>query len=179
PAEVLGPLVAGDDSDDDPARPLGIGPMVAVVGELPTGLPVAVVVAVGVVSSLPADRFEWSDGRWHELRLVAADGGDALQPVAVPVARGGRPPAAAGGMAAHRPARGATTPTRIADPGPARDWLARASTAATRGVVVVADTPAAVAALAPPGDVRELALSGVAARFGPLAVRAIAVGRRR
>jgi hypothetical protein len=74
--------VEGEESDpDDPPPPAtGVGPLTTFLTGLPApgALPGAVrgalpgaVVAVQFLSRLPADRFEWRDGRWFEERVGA------------------------------------------------------------------------------------------------------------
>ena len=127
PALVLGPVVAGDDPDEPPASPPGIGPLAASLADLPGGLSVAVVLAVGWLGRLPADRFEWCDGRWWEVRLAAGPAGDELAELLVDA--GERAPTTAA----------STTGTRVAHPAAARRWLAAARRVASAGRVVAID----------------------------------------
>ncbi len=124
PALVLGPAVPGDDPDGAPATPPGIGPLAASLRDLPSGLPVAVVLAIGWLGRLPADRFEWRDGRWWEIRLKAGATEDVL--VELTVEAGGRAPAGTGSIEGER----------RCDPSPARRWLASARRLAAGGRVL-------------------------------------------
>ncbi|MCU4183205.1 hypothetical protein K6U06_02445 [Acidiferrimicrobium sp. IK] len=126
PALVLGPAVAGDDPDEAPASPPGIGPLVASLRELPGGLSVAAVVAVGWLGRLPADRFEWRAGKWWEIRL-AAGRGDVLDEMLVD----------AGGRGPDRPA--SADGERVFVPVSARRWLAAARRVASAGTVLAVD----------------------------------------
>lgn len=87
PELVLGPTLRGEDGDEaEPAA--GEGPLVASLAEAPVVAGPAVVLAVDLLSTLPADRAEWRNGRWWEVLLVAADGGglaEARVPLAGPV----------------------------------------------------------------------------------------------
>jgi len=92
PAFVLGPSApagGGDDGDDDGARAVpGRGPMVTGLGELPAGSFRGVVFANELIDNMPVDLLEWREGRWHEVRVGAADDtGDGLVEVLVVAAR--------------------------------------------------------------------------------------------
>jgi hypothetical protein len=76
-----------DDLDDPLQRPpaRSIGPLATFL----TGVPAlsegdGALVAIGILSRLPFDLYEWGDGGWSEVR-VAADG-DELREMALPVA---------------------------------------------------------------------------------------------
>lgn len=129
PAVVLGPALVADDPDEAPAPAPGTGPAAAVVGALPAGLSVAVVLAFGEVARLPADRYEWRDGRWWELRLAAGDGDGHLRPMMVQA-----PPRWDGVAPAPGPVRDAAVAQR---------WLVQARRVARLGRVLVVDDPTA------------------------------------
>lgn len=88
PALILGPVAPSDDPDEG-SRPLpGIGPLVTSLGELPalSTSSTGVVIACGWLSRQPADRYEWRDGTWWEIRLGVVPPADrALTEIAVPV----------------------------------------------------------------------------------------------
>ena len=63
-----------DDPDSGPLPAVGIGPLVTSVPDLPVLDGVATVVMFGWLGRMPADRFEWRDGRWWEVRLAAEEG---------------------------------------------------------------------------------------------------------
>lgn len=128
PALVLGPAIPGPDPDEPPAPRPGTGPVVASLPDLPAGLGVAVVLAVGWLSRLPADRFEWSDGRWWEVRLAAGASGQ-LEELLVE----------AGERAAGLPATGRQPGERVAVSREARRWLGAARHVAGAGWVVAVD----------------------------------------
>ena len=74
PALLLGPVSPAGDPDEDPRPQGGIGPLVTSLAELPVVRGWCVVLAVGWLSRLPCDVFEWREGTWHEVRLVSGDG---------------------------------------------------------------------------------------------------------
>ena len=95
PSQLLGPRVTADpdDPDADPHGRRGLGPLVTVLGELPAGPLVGVVLANELLDNLPFDVYEWSDGAWSEVRIGlpgdaarsgGAAAGDALVEVLVP-----------------------------------------------------------------------------------------------
>ncbi len=135
PALVLGPALPAKDEDDPPRPPPGIGPLVAAVADLPGGLDVALVLAVGWISRLPADRFVPGDGAWLEVRWAAGDTGEL---VALTVAARDRGPAddpVGAGEVQDRQAAGR--------------WVGDAVATAAAGRLIVLDRldPAAVAQL--------------------------------
>jgi hypothetical protein len=76
PAELLGPVDAtGTDPDgfDDIGPETGRGPLAASLATPPSIRGDVVVVAMGWLSSLPADRFVRREGRWCEVRLAAPE----------------------------------------------------------------------------------------------------------
>ena len=78
-----------DDLDDPaempPAR--GIGPLATFLTDVPAlGEVVGAVVAVGLLSRLPYDLYEWGDRGWTELRASVGGDGDELREMALPVA---------------------------------------------------------------------------------------------
>ncbi|HLH45806.1 MAG TPA: SAM-dependent methyltransferase [Acidimicrobiales bacterium] len=84
PELLLGPmrpLTGGDEEVEVDPRS---GPLVTSLPDLPSVPGPQLLVAVGWLSRLPADRYRWERGRWWEQRLVAA--GDGLRPTSVPAA---------------------------------------------------------------------------------------------
>jgi hypothetical protein len=77
PILVLGPVGPVDgDTEDEVAQPaVGIGPLVTGLAELPVVSGPTAVLAVGWLGRLPADRFQWRDHQWWEIRLAARDDG--------------------------------------------------------------------------------------------------------
>jgi SAM-dependent MidA family methyltransferase len=74
PESVLGPARPGADPDDDDAAPLpGQGPLVTALAELPAVPITGVIVANELLDNLAVDLLEWRQGRWHEVRVAAAD----------------------------------------------------------------------------------------------------------
>ncbi|MGH9095046.1 MAG: hypothetical protein ACRDXE_07790 [Acidimicrobiales bacterium] len=131
---VLGPAVPSADDDDPPGPPPGMGPLVAALTDLPAGLDQALILALGWLSRLPADRFVRRDGTWREVRRAVA--GDHLVDLEVDAALPDPQDAFVDG-------------DEYLDRRAARQWLARAVAAAGRGRVLVLDhlTPGAVAQL--------------------------------
>lgn len=153
-AEVLGPVLVGDDPDDGPVPLARIGPLVASAPELPSGLPAGVVLALGWLGRLPGDLFEWSGDRWWEVRLAAGSGDDGLTEVLVDAGRVPEGAAPLDGERRH-------------DPAAARRWLARARRTAHRGAVVAVE--GAPAGTGPTGTVGSVAIrSGPAGAAGLL-----------
>ena len=93
------PVPTDDDADpDEPAPPArDVGPLLTWLPDLPVAgddRAAGLVVALGEVSGLPVDLFEWDGERWCELRLAAApDGSDRVEEIRVEPGTG---PAAAG-----------------------------------------------------------------------------------
>ena len=133
-----------DDSDsvDEAELPpaVGVGPLTTVLGDLPVlgddgSGSAGMVMAVGVLSRLEADRLEWGDEGWREVMLVAdPGGGDALEEVLVALA-----PERASLVSAALGSPPAGGPGRYALHTGAEAWLRRALAAAPRGEVVVVD----------------------------------------
>lgn len=134
PGLVLGPALPGGDEDDPPRPPPGIGPLVTVLPDLPAGVEQGLVLAVGWLSRLPADRFVRRAGRWREVRLAAAD--DHLIELELDAGRPDPPDVFVDG-------------DEYLDRRAARQWLANAAAAVRTGRLLVLDrlTPAAVAQL--------------------------------
>ena len=86
PILVLGPIGPPDgDTEEEAAQPaVGIGPLVTSLAELPVVSGATAILAVGWLGRLPADRFEWRDEQWWEIRLAARDDG-GLEEVSVPM----------------------------------------------------------------------------------------------
>ena len=84
PALLLGPVSPAADPDEDPRPPGGIGPLVTSLAEPPVVNGWCVVLAVGWLSRLACDLFEWRGGTWQEVRLVAGEGRE-LSPMTVEV----------------------------------------------------------------------------------------------
>jgi hypothetical protein len=125
PILVLGP-VGPDDGEDSAPPPTGIGPLVTSLTELPVIEGPAVTFALGSLSRLPSDRFEWRGGAWWEVRIAAAEDGGLVE-LLVPVPRVP--------LAVEAPVEGA----RYARLGPAADWLARALSVVETGWIAVVD----------------------------------------
>ena len=130
-----------DDPDDPGETPLpatGIGPLVTSLGELPRVGGAGVIFAYDWMWRLAADRFEWSAGRWAEVRLVADDEGqvtDILAPLDASRA------AAAERLAErHSPGGvGRLDGSRFASLVGASTWLGDALRALESGVLIVGD----------------------------------------
>ena len=137
-AMVLGPVVADDDGEH---RGLpGMGPLVAVVEEVPVGAGVHVVLANELLDNLPFRLLERSGGGWSEV-LVGTAAGGGLAEILVD--------APAGAAAeAERLAAGASTGARIPLQRAGAEWLRRALGAVSVGRVVVLDYAASTPALA-------------------------------
>lgn len=78
PALLLGPVSPSSDPDEDPRPQGGIGPLVTSLAEPPVVQGWCAVLAVGWLSRLPCDVFEWREGKWHEVRLVAGEGQELM-----------------------------------------------------------------------------------------------------
>jgi hypothetical protein len=143
------------DPEPEPLPATGVGPLVTSLPELPVLDGPAAVLAVGWLSRLPADHFEWRDNRWWEVRLAAAD--DRLEEMLVPW--DGREPVASGREG-----------TRVVRPVESIRWLGQALRTAPAGGLVVVDRWSAVsvpgvsfdqlAAVHPPIDQAPVPLSG-------------------
>ena len=84
PALFLGPVTVPDDPDDEPRPITGIGPIATSLAELPVVHGPCAVIAVGWLSRCEYDLFEWSEDRWHEVRLAAvSETGPALEQITV------------------------------------------------------------------------------------------------
>jgi hypothetical protein len=132
--------VAIDDLDEGewtPAR--GVGPLATFLTDMPSlGDYDGAVVAIGVLSRLPFDLFEWDGGQWREIRLSAgeesgtADGPpEPMEEVAVDLA-----------PAADRPAGaplGGPVPARYRLPTGAAAWLRDALSTFSGGRLAVVD----------------------------------------
>ena len=147
-----------DDLDDPTERPpaRGIGPLATFLTDVPAlGEVEGAVVAIGVLSRLPFDLYEW-DGGWSELRVSAEDGvlremtlpvGDETTGLPAAVVAG--PAAAAAGAdvagpaaavaAAAAPAAAAAAPVRWARQTGAADWLRRVVPSAKAAYLAVVD----------------------------------------
>ena len=74
PELVLGPVDPARDPDEDDGQPIaGCGPLVTALGELPASPVSGVVIANELLDNLAVDLLEWRQGRWHEVRVAAAD----------------------------------------------------------------------------------------------------------
>lgn len=133
PALLLGPVSPSADPDEDPRPQGGIGPLVTSLAEPPVVQGWCAVLAVGWLSRLPCDIFEWRDGTWHEVRLVAGEGrelsaitveldGDRSERLELLVPPGQRSDGA-----------------RFAGHVGAADWMRNALAGVDKGWVVVAD----------------------------------------
>ena len=129
------------DPDDEYPPATGIGPLVTSLGDLPVLKGFALVLTAGWVSRLPADRLEWRDGRWWEIRLAAAGGsGGSLVEIPVPIdpapeARSRRAEVARSVWAARLPDEG----VRVAVQEQAAGWLSGALRVAESGALIVID----------------------------------------
>jgi Putative S-adenosyl-L-methionine-dependent methyltransferase len=130
-----------DDPDDERPPATGIGPLVTSLGELPVLKGFALVVAAGWVSRFPADRLEWREGQWWEIRLAAAAlSGGSLVEIPVPVdpapeARPRRAEAARSVGGGGPPAEG----VRVAVEEQAAAWISGALRVAESGALIVID----------------------------------------
>jgi hypothetical protein len=123
PPAFLFPAGPADPSDPEP-EPLpatGVGPLVTSLPELPVLDGPATILAMGWLSRLPADHFEWRDERWWEVRLAASD--DHLVEMLVPWE--GKEPGREG--------------TRVVRPVEAIRWLVQAVRTAPAGVLAAVD----------------------------------------
>ncbi len=146
PALVLGPAEAGADADDDEARPApGRGPLVTALTDLPA-LPVTgVVLANELLDNLPVDLMEWRGGRWHEVRVAAADtDGEPLRELLVPAP----PEVAARATRLVGDPAALETGARIPLPRAAQEWLRQALEIVDAGRVIVIDYADTTEALA-------------------------------
>jgi hypothetical protein len=87
PAFTLGPVARSEDPDEGSRAVPGVGPLVTSLAEPPVlaGASVAVLIALGWLSRLPADVFTRRDGVWTEVRLAAPAGeGPGLEEMALP-----------------------------------------------------------------------------------------------
>ncbi len=140
PILVLGPVGPDEDEDgDEDVESLravaGIGPLITSLSEPPVVEGPALVLAVGWMSALPSDRLEWRDGRWWEIRLAAAaDGGDRLSELAVPLDDDRAAAAAAVAGATARP-----DGARYAQLNHAVEWMTQTLRVAPSGRLVVID----------------------------------------
>jgi hypothetical protein len=129
-----------EDPEDERPPATGIGPLVTSLGELPVLKGFAVVLAVGWVSRLPADRLEWRDGRWWEIRLAAAAfSGGALVEIPVPVDRAGSGSRRADAARALGGAGSRADGVRVAVQEEAARWLSGALRVAESGALTVVD----------------------------------------
>jgi hypothetical protein len=132
PAEqALGPLAPGESADDEAVVVPGRGPLVTALAAAPEVPGPSVALALGVLSTLPADVFEWRAGQWQEVR-VAAGAGDELREVLVPAPPG------------NLPTMGVPDGWRVPRTQAAAEWLADtqarcAATQGAEGLVVVVD----------------------------------------
>lgn len=162
PAFVLGPVVSpGPDVEPVPRR--GVGPLTTSLGELPAAGGTGVVLAVGWLSCMPADRLLFRDGRWWELRLAAS--GDSLVELPVPLSE----------EAASRVDRLVTRPRPegacYAWQDAASAWLADARAILEGGKLVVVDRCSPLTLPASPGGAPGLALDQLTRLGGPSEAR--------
>jgi hypothetical protein len=141
PAPGRGGPAQAEPDEDPPAPPPGMGPLLTSLTSLPAGLRSGVVVAIGWLSRLPADRYEWRNGRWWELRLAAGDHGGLVE---MAVDAGGREPLVGAGVEL---AEG----DRVADFSGARSWLVEARDVAESGRVLALDRLSELTTPLPPG----------------------------
>ena len=123
-----------DDLDDPTERPpaRGIGPLATFLTDVPAlGEVEGAVVAIGVLSRLPFDLYEW-DGGWSELRVSAEDG--VLREMMLPVGDD-----TTGLPAAPAAALGPAAPVRWARQTGAADWLRRVVPSAKAAYLAVVD----------------------------------------
>ena len=145
PSQLLGPRTVADrdDPDADPEGRRGLGPLVAVLGELPAGLLTGVVIANELLDNLPFDIYEWAGaeaGRgWSEVR-VGETGGELVEvlvPAAVDVAD-------ALETLVPSPRPGARVPWEAA----AASWVRAAEDLLARGRIIAVDYARTTAVLA-------------------------------
>jgi hypothetical protein len=167
PILVLGPVGHPDGEDPDaesgaPPRIAGIGPLVTSLAEPPVIAGPGVVVAVGPVSRLPSDRFEWHDSSWWDVRL-AADDGDHLVELRVPMeSQQATWTDALIGPAVRQDG------ARYARLDAARGWLAAALRITTEGWLAVVDRWSPITGPLEPGEDPPLALDQLRAVKRPL-----------
>lgn len=137
PAYLLPSAPGGMDPDEPFTPAAGVGPLVTYLSGIPVvSDPVTggssrapgALVAIDVLGRMPAERVEWRDGCWWELRLVATEDADGLLEVAVPLAPG------ADSLLPPSPAVG-----RYSLHTGARAWLRDTLGGAPRGVLAVVD----------------------------------------
>lgn len=118
------------DPDDLPPPAAGIGPLVTYLTGMPTPGDTVAVAAIEVLNRLPSDRLEWRDGRWLEIRMAAAAGGEGLVEIAVPLSP--QDPRALRGADPPEGARFAVLTGAVA-------WLQGALRSAPDGILAVVD----------------------------------------
>jgi Putative S-adenosyl-L-methionine-dependent methyltransferase len=129
---LLFPPAPVDPGDPDEAPPpaTGIGPLVTSLDDLPRLPGPGVILAVEWLSRLPANRVEWHEERWYEVRLAAE--GNGLVEVLVPLERGTQ--AIVDGLVG-RPSPGGRYAILVGATG----WVGSALGGAAGGVLAVAD----------------------------------------
>jgi SAM-dependent MidA family methyltransferase len=130
--EALGPVLLGNDPQEDDEWVPGTGPIVASIDELPGIGFEGVVVANELLDNLPVRIVERADGAWSEVRVGLA--GDALVEVLIE---------ADPGLAAEADVVAADAPlesgVRLPVPTLLADWLATVAGVLRRGEVLLVD----------------------------------------
>jgi len=144
-SQLLGPRPPRRDPDDDDAQPQGrsgVGPMVALLEDLPAGPIRGVVVANELLDNLPFDIYQRGREGWEEVRVGSA--GPALVEVTVPSA-----PAISTVLDGLVPA--AEPGTRVPWQAKAATWVRNAIDLLERGEVIAIDYARPTAAIAAAG----------------------------
>jgi hypothetical protein len=142
-----------DDGESGPPPATGIGPLITSLDELPQVEGPAGIIAVGWLSRLPSDRFEYREGRWWEVRLAAGptdEDGLVEMLVPAPAMPNGDGPKLDAGFALSAPAREGD---RLALLTGAASWLAGALRTAGAGMLAAADSWTSVTEPVPAGQV--------------------------
>ena len=140
PALVLGPAEPAPTTDDEdgPVRRVpNAGPLLTALPALPAVPFTGVILANELLDNLPVDLVEYRHGRWHEVRVGAADAeGDALAEVLVPA-----PPDVVRQAERFATGDGPGLPdgARIPLQAEATTWIRQALAVVERGRVVVID----------------------------------------
>lgn len=140
PAHLLGPLVPADEPERR-HRP-GLGPVVAVLPEMPAGPFTGMIIANELLDNLPFDVYERSAGEWREVRVTASsDLGEIVIPAAPEIAE-----------LLEKLAPGAPTGARVPWQAFAASWWRDAVASVECGQVLAVDYGRSTAEMAADGD---------------------------